>query len=111
MADVYRDILLKTLKETPSKTKPGAGYGMWVIQRVKNDASFKVTVRSGGFYTDAVTGDKRYPKDGLDLFDFNTLSPIFKTEIKPLLEIPKGTVVAAADAPPLAEPEPEQMPW
>lgn len=93
MNDEWRDLVLKTLRETPSRTKDGAGFGMWVIQRVRNNASFSVTVRSGGYYTDKVTGERRYPKEGLSLYDFNALRSIFKTEIEPLLNIPKEAVV------------------
>lgn len=110
MADTWRDVVLKTLRETPSKTKAGAGFGTWVVQRVKNDKSFSVTVRAGGFYTDAVTGEKRYPKDGLSLYDFKALGPIYKAELLPLLEIPKDAPVAPeggdAQEPPAADADP-----
>lgn len=91
--DEWRDLVLKTIRETPSRTKEGAGFGLWIIQRVRNGRSFSVTVRSGGFYTDAVTGERRYPKDGLNAYDFKALRAIFKTEIEPLLDIPKDSVV------------------
>lgn len=110
MADVWRDIVLKTLRETPSRTKAGAGYGLWVVQRVKNEKSYSVTVRSGSFYTDAVTAEKRYPKDGLNLYDFKALSATYKAEIEPLLNIPKDTPIDphTEDA---APPEAEMPPW
>ncbi len=93
MADEWKDVVLKIIRETPSKTKEGAGYGAWIIQRVRNNQSFSVTVRAGGFYTDITTGEKRYPKDGLSLYDFKALGPIYKAEVEPLLQIAKGTPV------------------
>ncbi len=112
MADTWRDIVLKTIRETPSRTKQGAGFGLWIVQRVKNDKSFSVTVRSGSFYTDAVSGEKRLPKDGLNLYDFKALGPIYKADVEPLLNIPRDTPVdprTEDDKP--DQPEPEACPW
>lgn len=110
MAGVWRDIVLKTIRETPSKTKEGSGYGLYIIQRVCDEKSFSVTVRSGSYRTDAVSGEKVYPRDGLNIYDFNAIRPIYKQEIEPMLEIKKGTPVAQSEAPP-PEPEPEMPPW
>lgn len=98
MADIWTDRLLLTLKETPHKTKPGCGYGLFVVQKLRNGQSFNVQVRSGYFST-SPDGEKKLPKDGLGLYDFNTIGPIFKDQIKPLLENPPAVPLPGAEEP------------
>lgn len=76
MASVYRDVLLLTVRENESKRKDGSGFGIWVIQKVRDEKHFNVTVRAGRYYTDKVTGEKRYPKDGLSDLDFQALKKV-----------------------------------
>ena len=72
-AGVWREILLLTIRETESKKNDGSGWGIWVFQKAHGDTSVSVTVRAGRYYTDKVTGDKKYPKDGLSDWDFMAL--------------------------------------
>lgn len=112
MPDEWRDVVLLMIRETPSRTKPDAGYGLWVIQKVKNNKSVSVTVRSGSYYTDKVTGEKRYPKDGLNLYDFKALKTIYKEKIEKLLETPKDAPVLPPEMQGQQEDnEIEQPPW
>jgi hypothetical protein len=72
MAGEWRDVVLVTIKKTaPEKEKkPGEGYGMWIAARVRPDGTlFKVTIRSGRYYQNKVTGLMEIPKDGLDYYD------------------------------------------
>lgn len=73
MASVWKDIAILTIRETPSKTKAGSGFGMWVIQKLRDGKHYDTTLRAGNFYTNAVTGDKEYPKGGLTDWDFEAL--------------------------------------
>lgn len=108
----YREIILKTIRE--KEWKDSKGFGVWVVQTVKDDKSFKVQVRAGMYRPNKVTGAKELPKDGLDVGDFKSLVAAWK-EIEPLLQIPKGTVVAPAgselDQAEQTPAEPELPPW
>lgn len=65
----WRDVVLMTIRETPNKKKEGHFYGLWVVMRVTpDDKCFGVTVRSGESFL--MNGERRYPKDGLNEFDF-----------------------------------------
>ncbi len=106
----YREIILKTVRE--KEWKDGKGFGVWVVQTVKDDKSFKIQVRAGMYRPNKLTGEKELPKDGLDLSDFNTVhvAATWK-EVEALLNIPKGTAVdprTTDDTPP---PEPEMPGW
>ncbi len=83
MSDIWREIVLKTLRE--KEWKDGKGFGLWIVQKAKNDTSVSVTVRAGMYYTDKVTGEKRYPKDGLTDWDLSALKDKWN-EVKPLLD-------------------------
>lgn len=106
----YREIVLKVIKERP--WKDGKGFGCWVIQTVCDNKSVRVQVRSGMYYPNKVTGEKQYPKEGLEISDFRSLKETYKAEIEPMLNIPKGTAVSIAteDAPPPEE-NIEDVPW
>lgn len=106
MDDEYRDIVLKVYRETPHKTKPGCGFGLWLIQKVKNGVSFNVQVRAGWYSTDAVTGLKKYPKDGLGKYDFKAISAVYKSEVEPTFNNPPP-VADPLTPPPPAPPEEE----
>lgn len=106
---VYSDIILKTIRE--KEWREGKGFGVWVVQTVKDGKSHKVQVRAGMYKPNKVTGEKELPKDGLDLADFNAVhvAATWK-EVEALLQIPKGTAVdprTTDDTPP----EPETPPW
>ena len=73
----WKDIVLETIKETPSRDKAGAGFGMWLLQKTKDGKSVSVKVVAGSFYTHQVTGEKVYPKDGLGYRDFDSLRSIY----------------------------------
>lgn len=103
---VWTEVVLKTIKERP--WKDGKGFGIWVVQKFKEGKSVSVSVRAGMYSPNKVTGEKTLPKEGLELEHFDALSPIYLKEIKPLLEIKKGTPFEEAPAGP---PEPEQPPW
>ena len=125
----WRDVVLKTIKETPSKKEEGKGYGLYVIMRVKPDNTvFNVTVRSGQYYH--INGEKRLPKDGLNEFDFfalkeavagdpikacscgKTRSPTVFDGVRKLLDRRNPPPVPAADAPPPLADEPiEECPF
>lgn len=128
MADGWRDVVLRTIKETPSKKEEGKGYGLYVIMRVKPDNTvFNVTVRSGQYYT--INGEKKLPKDGLNEFDFfalkgkTTAAPIKACacgamrdatvfdEVRVLLDRKNPPPVPAPDAPPPPADEIEQPPF
>lgn len=88
-AGEWRDVILHTLRETPSKKegKTNEGYGMWVVARVKPDGSiFGVTVRSGRYYPNKLDGSKTVPKEGMGYYDFMEL----KKKSKVLTESMKG---------------------
>ncbi len=107
--DVWSEVVLKTIREHP--WKDDKGFGLWVVQKVKNGKSVGVSVRAGMYKPNRVTGQKELPKDGLEEADFKLLGPIYLAEVLPLLQIPKGTAVdpRAPDAPP--EPDIETPPW
>ena len=73
MASVWRDIVLLTIKETPSKNKEGSGFGVWIIQKLRDGAHYNVTLRAGSFYMNQATGEREYPKGGLTDWDLNEL--------------------------------------
>lgn len=108
----YREIILKTIRE--KEWKEGKGFGVWVVQTVKDDKSFKVQVRAGMYRPNKVTGEKELPKDGLDAGDFKSVGAAWK-EIESLLQIAKGTPVAPAgselDPAEPTPPEPDLPPW
>ncbi|MBS3927735.1 MAG: hypothetical protein KGZ65_04000 [Sphingomonadales bacterium] len=105
---VYKEIILKTIRE--KEWKDGKGFGVWVVQTVKDDKSFKIQVRAGMYRPDKVTGEKVLPKDGLDEGDFKTVHAAWK-EVEPLLQIPKGTAVDPRTTDDTPEPEAELPPW
>jgi hypothetical protein len=120
----WRNVILKTIRESPSKKegKVGEGYGLWVVARIKPDNTlFSVTVRSGRYYPNKVTGEKEIPKDGLGFYDFMALNDKSKTpgaefvwdEVKPMLDPKTPPVIPAPNAPEPAAAEPpiEEMPW
>lgn len=120
----WKDVVLLTIRETPSKKegKEGEGYGLWAVARVKPDGTlFNVTLRSGRYYKNKVTGSKEMPKDGLGYYDFMELKKPGKTpgvatmweEVIKLLDPKHPPVLPSTDAPPPAAPEPEieKMPW
>ncbi|MDD5301467.1 MAG: hypothetical protein PHS14_00045 [Elusimicrobia bacterium] len=127
MADgEWRDVVLLTLRETPAKPKngverPGEGYGLWVVARVKPDNTlFGVTLRSGRYYPNKLDGSKTLPKDGLGYYDLMELKKDGKTagetkwgDVVKLLD-PKHPPVLpspAAEAPPPPAEEIPKMPW
>jgi hypothetical protein len=134
----WRDVVLITIRETPSKKadKPDEGYGLWVVARVKPDNTlFNVTVRSGRYYPNKVDGSKTLPKDGIGFYDFMEFKKPSKTQTHPvkacacgavrtptvwedilaLLDpknppvLPDPNIAQAATPPP--EPDIPQMPW
>lgn len=106
MADAWGEKVLKTVRER--EWKEGKTFGIWVVQKYKDGRSYGVTVRAGMARPDKVTGEKVLPKDGLSLEDFEAIGGIYKTEILPLLQIPKGSPV---EMPPAQEPDQEAPPW
>lgn len=123
----WRDVVLMTIKESPSKKEEGKGYGLYVVMRVKPDNTvFNVTVRSGGYYT--INGEKRLPKDGLNEFDFFALreatigepvkacscgkmrSATVFDDVKKLLDRRNPPPVPTEDAPPPPAPADEPIP-
>src|SRR5580704_6728631 len=104
---VWTEKILKTIKERP--WKDGKGFGLWVVQKIKDGKSHSVTVRAGMYKTSPINPDEKIlPKEGLEEADFTTLRAIYKDEVLPLLQIAKGTAIDPRDG---APPEPEQMPW
>jgi hypothetical protein len=99
MADTWRDAILLTLREMPSKNKEGSGWGLWVVMKVRNDTCYNVSVRAGSYYTDKVTGERRIPRDGLTSYDFAKLKEEW-AKVKPLLD--------RDNPPPVPAPEGEQ---
>ena len=61
----YREVILKTLRE--KEWREGKGFGVWIVQTIKDDKSFKIQVRAGMYRPDKVSGEKVLPKDGLDV--------------------------------------------
>ena len=122
MPDVWRDVLVKTIREKEGNRNDGSGFGMWVVQKVKNDVSVSVTVRAGRYYKNKVTGEREYPKDGLSDWDFEALkkksadgTQFVWDEIKPLLDRKNPPVVKPLEEP-TEEPAPEEekieeCPW
>jgi hypothetical protein len=134
--DGWRDVILLTLRETPSK-KPdeqGKGYGDWVVARVKPDGKlFAVTFRSGKYYPSKIDGSKTLPKDGIGFYSFMELKKPSKVKTDPVKSCACGATrvpavwddvvklldprnppkLPAADepAPAAAEPPIEKMPW
>lgn len=102
---VWKEVVLMTLRER--EWKDGKGFGLWVVQKIKDGKSYEVAVRGGMYRPDKVTGEKVLPKEGLTEADFKLLSPIYLSQVLPLLQIPKGTTVSedATDEPI------EKMPW
>ena len=121
MASVWRDIVLLTVKETPSKTKEGAGFGAWVIQKLRDGAHYNVTLRAGNYFTNQLTGEREYPKGGLTDYDLNDLkktvpgtAETYWAAAMRLLDRKNPPPVPAEGAPvggPPEAPEPEKMPW
>jgi hypothetical protein len=91
MAGEWKEKILLTIREKP--WKDGKGFGMWVVQKVCDGKSNGVEVRAGMYRMDPVTGEKKLPRDGLNLQDFEQLRPLFKEQVETLLKIPRGTVV------------------
>lgn len=86
----WRDVILLTLRETPTKPKKGResewkegeGYGDWVVARVKPDNTlFGVTFRSGKYYPSKLDGSKTLPKDGISYYSFMELKKPSKTRL------------------------------
>ena len=96
----WRDVVLLTLREAPSKKDPTKGYGLWIVMRVKPDGTvFNVTARSGQYYF--MNSEKRLPKDGLSDWDLSDLKKDWD-KVKVLMDRKNPPPVPAADAP---EPE------
>ena len=112
MADEWRDVVLRTIRETASKNREGSGFGLWIVMKLKNDAFYNVTVRSGSYYTDKVTGEKRIPREGLTDYDFAALKKVWATDVLPLIDHNNPPPVPGpADEPPKEEEDPEKVPW
>lgn len=107
-ANPYREVVLKTLRER--EWKDGKGFGVWVVQTIKDDKSFRVQVRAGMYRPDKVTGEKVLPKDGIDEGDFKTIHADWK-EVEALLQIPKGTAVPPPGSELAQAPDAELPPW
>lgn len=130
----WRDVILLTLRETPtrqkagreSEWKEGEGYGDWVVARVKPDGTlFNVTFRSGKYQPSKIDGTKMLPKDGIGFYSFMELRKPSKTNVAPIKACACGAtraptvwedVVAMLDPKkppvlPAAEPEIEMPPW
>lgn len=113
----WRDVVLLVLREW--EKKPGEGYGLWVVARVKPDNTlFGVTLRSGRYFPSKLTGEKELPREGLSFYDLMELKKAGATaatkweEVVKLLDPKHPPVLPAPDAPaPAAPPEPEKMPW
>ena len=105
--DGWRTVVLLTIRETPNKKKEGSWYGTWVVARVKPDGTiFSKTVRSGESYT--MSGERRYPKEGLTWYDFEALRPIYKDKVEPLID-PKRSVVIPPTGTPTPPPPPDEI--
>lgn len=131
MASVWKDVVLLTIRETASKSKEGSGFGMWVIQKLRDGAHYNVTVRAGSFYKHQVTGETVYPKDGMTDWDFEALNKqtgqttsdgkggmraeLFWDVTKKLIDRknppPVPTDEPASEPAPPASEEPEMPPW
>ncbi len=125
MEGEWRDVILVTIRENPSKRsdKPDEGYGTWIVARVKPDNKlFGVTFRSGRYYPNKVTGEKTLPKDGIGFYDFMELKKPWKGGPETTWEmvvkmldpkhppvLPHPSEQAKTPAPP--EPKSERMPW
>lgn len=114
----WRDVVLMTIRENASKKegKADEGYGLWVVARVKPDNTlFNVTVRSGRYYPNKVTGSKELPKDGLGHYDFLALrDKAAWDQVERLLDPKRPPVIPDPGAEPAASPpppEPEMPPW
>ncbi len=106
----WTEKILLTVRE--KDWKDGKGFGIWVVQKVCDGKSVEVTVRAGMYRTDAVTGEKKLPREGLTLKDFEALRPIFKEKIEPLLKIARGTPVPEdAESCPDPGPDVEECPF
>lgn len=132
MASVWKDVVIYQVRETQSKTKAGSGFGMWVVQKIRDGKHYDVTLRAGNFYTNAVNGEKEYPKGGLTDWDFEALNKptgqripdgkggtrpeLVWDVVKPLLDR-KNPPPVPTDEPeqqaqePAGPPEPEMPPW
>jgi len=129
MASVWRDVVILTIRETPSKSKAGSGFGMWVIQKLRDGAHYNVTLRAGNYFTNQVSGEKQYPKDGMTDWDFEALKKsvpglpekapgkptLYWDIVMPLLDRKNPPPVpepeSQPDPEPAGPPEPERMPW
>ncbi len=118
----WRDVVLLTIRETPSKKegKTGEGYGLWVVARVKPDNTlFAVTLRSGRYYPNKLDGSKTLPKDGLGYYDMMELKKKGQAaetvwqEVVAMLDPKHPPVLPAPGTPPPPAPEPDipKMPW
>ncbi len=119
----WRDVILETIREKASEKagKEGTGYGLWIVARVRPDNTIhNVTVRSGQYYPNKLTGDKTLPKEGLGYYDFMEIKKLWKAGPETVWELmvkmldPKHPpVLPAPNAEPPAAPEPEieRMPW
>lgn len=123
----WRDVLLMTIRETPNKKKDGAFYGLYVIMRITPDNKcFGVTVRSGESYM--MNGFRKYPKEGLNEYDFFALkneadgesvkacscgkmrSPTVFDKVRKLLDRRNPPPVPEPEAPALPPPPPPPPP-
>lgn len=108
MPGEWRERVLLTLRE--KEWRDGKGFGLWVVQKIKDNASFSVDVRAGMYRPDKVTGAKILPQYGLNLADLQTLKARW-TEVLPLLQIGKGSPVPLEEMETPKEDGPEEMPW
>jgi hypothetical protein len=97
MAGNWSEKILLTIREKP--WRDGKGFGMWVVQKICDGKSNGVEVRAGMYRMDPVTGEKKLPREGLNLQDFDQLRPLFKEQVEPLLKIARGTAVPDDVAP------------
>lgn len=128
MASVWKDVVILTIKQTPSRSKEGSGFGVWVIQKLRDGAHYNVTVRAGSYYKHQVTGEPVYPKDGLTDWDFEAMNkqtgniipdgkggtrPEFIWDVVKKLIDRKNPPPVPTDEPASAPPttEPEMPPW
>ena len=80
----FRSIVLKTIRETQSSKDETKGWGMWILQYIKDGQHVATKLVCGEYWTDAMSGEKRYRAKGMGRRDFETLNSVWK-EVKPII--------------------------
>lgn len=73
MADIWKTVVLKSIKDFESKYKPGTRYQIRVVQKIKNGVHAAIKVQVGEQYIKAATGETAFKATDMGLEDIKKI--------------------------------------